>query len=176
MTLRIPVLAVVAILGCGAALAQEVYRYLDETGRPVFTDQPPQDREAERVELPRPDSAAEGDAKQRLERINETASLLREDREAREARRDELRRDAARRTHEEAMAEAAAEAAREPRVVTGGWYPAWRPGFGHWPGWHPWRPPGHLPGHPPAWRPPHRPELPAPSGGVLRPGPGAKGW
>lgn len=175
MTLRAPALAVVAILGCGAAAGQDVYHYVDEAGRPVFTDQPPQGQEAERLDLPSPGDAG-GDPERRLQRIRETATLLREDREAREARRDGLRRESARRAHEEAMEKAVADAAREPRVVSGGWYPAWGPGYGRWPGWQPWfRPPGHVP-RPPAWRPPHRPEFQSPPGGVLRPGPGSKGW
>ena len=179
MTLRMLGLAIVAMSGMGSPAAQDVYRYIDEAGRPVFTDQPPAGREVERLELP-PPAAAGSDPEQRLERITETATLLKEDRLAREARRDELRRESARRAHEAAMAQAAVDAAREPRPVSGGGYPAWKPAFGRWPGWHPGlRPPGHFPGHfpghLPTW-PPSRPEWRPLPGGILRAGPGTKGW
>ena len=164
--------AMMALLGAGSPAAQDVYRYDDAAGRPVFTDRPPAGRAAERLAIP-PSAAADSDPQQRLEDITETATLLKQDRMAREARRDELRREAARMAEEASTLQAAEEKAAERRVIGGGWFYPWAPGHGGWPGWKPgFRPPRHRPG----WRPPPRPGLPPPQGGVLRPGPGSAGW
>lgn len=165
-------ITLIAVLGSGSPEAQDVYRYTDEAGRPVFTDQPPAGREAERLALPMP-AAGRTDPQRRLEDMTETATLLKEDRMAREARRDERRREAARAAEKTAAVEGAEDSAVAQPVISWIRYDPWAPGHGGWPGWHPgFRPPGHLPG----WRPPHRSRLPPTAGGVLRPGPGTGGW
>lgn len=153
------------------ASAQDVYRFNDESGAPVFTDKaPPPDVESEKIHLPESSEVADPDA--RLERINETATMLRDDRQAREETRATQRREA----QEERRAREAAEAAKQPIVVEnrgtsyGRWYPEYYP---------PW-PPGHRPGYrpkPPYYRPPRPEPLPQPSGGALRGvGPEGRGW
>ena len=171
----------VAGLWAGSASAQEIFYFNDEAGRPVFSDRPPEGGGAERMELPATVKETEA-PDSRLERINETATLLREDREARETRRDEQRREAARAARETAIAEAQARASQP--VTTGIWYPAWRPPHhGWWPGHRPgdWRGHGHGPGHGPDYRPgrPSRPPGHRPGhfpSSQLRAGPGGYGW
>lgn len=166
---------------CGA---QEVYRFNDESGAPVFTDQPPPpETNAEQITLP--DQGQPANPEERLERINETATMLRDDREARQEHRDKQRQAA----RDERRAREAAEAASEPVIIQsgGGWYRPGRPGYGHKPGWGPGYPPGGPQYHPrppyyrpdhPAYRPPQPyPEPPQPSGGALRgAGPEGRGW
>jgi hypothetical protein len=157
---------------CGA---QTVYRFNGESGVPVFTNKPPPPESgAEQITLPDPGEPA--NREERVERINDTATMLRDDREAREQRRDEQRRAA----REDQRAREAAEAASEPVVIQqgGGWYRPGRPG--HRPGWGPGyrpRPPHQRPQHP-IYRPPQPyPEPPQPSGGALRgAGPQGRGW
>lgn len=169
-------------LWAGDGPAQEIFYFTDEAGRPVFSDRPPERGGAERMQLPAPVSGMQ-DPDRRLERINQTATLLKEDREAREKRRDERRREAARVARETQIAEAQARASRP--VTTGIWYPAWRPPHGWWPGYGPL--PGDRPGHGqgPGHGPGHRPGRPSRPPGdrpgrfpssQLRAGPGGYGW
>jgi len=153
------VLVLISLTATGAAMAQQVYRFVDESGRVVFSDQPPPSGvDAEEVAVPETETAASGaEAGERMERMLSVTDKLQQDRIARETERQ--------------AAQAAAVQAREPPPVEpaeddddgGGWYPVYGPGYGWGPGWPGYGPPHHRPPRPPWHRPPEwSPEMPPP--------------
>lgn len=163
-----PIILLVCSLAPGWNLsAQEVYKYTDETGQTVFTDQAPTRVEVEPVILSdeTPDEVSAARIRERTERLKETADQLEEDRVAREREREELRAEAQ-------STAPPVEPAHEENDQDAGWYPgAWYPGYGPPSGWWPARPPGPPPGPPPGHHPGHPPggHPPPPQGGRLTP-------
>jgi len=163
------------LLGAAPAMeatSQVVYKYVDDEGRTVFTDRPPEDAPAEVLALPEEaaDDLSAAQVRERTQRMLENADTLAEDRIAREQDRE------AEQERRRAMAEAAERDRSEPESepTAEGWYPVYGypwlrpPHGGHRPpGYHPGRPPW-----PPWYRPPeHLPEPPPPRppGGRITP-------
>lgn len=153
------------LLAANCAFGQQVYRFVDEFGRVVFTDRPPEGREAEAVPLSPPaplqERGGEGVA-ERVDRLMGVADQLQADRLAREEQRAAARRAPA------AEQPPPAEPMETAGVTTGIWYPGpLRPPRPWWP-WVPGYPPAHHPGHPP------RPPVHAPGGPEMLPPPPAR--
>lgn len=131
---------------------QQVYRFIDESGRVVFTDRPPEQADVQALSLGEQGSGesvqqetpSPQDSAERMELMMEMADRLQQDRYERADRRA-----AAREASEPAPETAQSDDQTETHnwVSSGIWYPV-RPPMHWWP-----RPPGHYPPRPP-WHPP----------------------
>ena len=164
------VLLIISLAVSSLALGQQstVYRTVDENGVVSFSDTPPEEGGADKVQIDAPAPSSTGEYVENLEAMRETTDRMAEDRRAREKHRAEMRELAARTE--------AYEQSQQPQVIeydnylpsyVGGYY---RPGHGH--GRPPWRP-GYRPKpeHPIA-RPPQRTQNARPTQGnaqLMRP-------
>ena len=167
------------LLAATSALGQQVYRFVDESGRVVFTDKPPEGSAAEAIPLPEHPGSGQGGSEsvaERIDRLMDVADQLQADRLAREQKREADRR-----------AARAAEPPPPPEppeaggVSIGTWYPGpirpvrpwwpWVPGYGPGPGYPPPPHPGYPPppGHKPGPEMPGPPPLSPPGGRLTWP-------